>query len=254
MSEVDWIIEATSVPGRLTRLAVVTHGLFNFQQAGRVGITPDDLHAFVADQVLEEFDEPFVYRHLAGTGPWYEDFYRDAWVSVHPAQFPDERTGQYQRPSEIVSGQWALSMQGPYPSDARGLLLFSEGPTRPYPALDIVVHPILRDDWTWIAGLPVARPATAIADMILALDDEETISGNLREALRQGDFDIRRFIDIVRSHADHNGETTSDGAALFRRLFGDGDTWISHDNVITTSTRLGDDVIVTSVHPTTDKD
>ncbi|RPE77870.1 MULTISPECIES: type IV toxin-antitoxin system AbiEi family antitoxin domain-containing protein [unclassified Frondihabitans] len=253
MSVFEWIYEAESLDGRLTRLAASTHGIFTSEQAGRVGLTPEYLRRKVTDQVVEVVDERSIYRHLASEAPWYESFYRAEWASIHPAQFADERTRSYRQPRDVITGQWALSMQGFFPFYPRGLFLFSEPTSTSSACIDVVVHPIQPEDWTWTAGLPVARPATAIADMVLAQDDEDAIRDNLQEAVRQGDFDLRRFSEIVEASAFRNPAIAESGAETFGRLFGTGNTWITRDDVVTSTAFDGRDITVTSTYPSIER-
>lgn len=251
MSAIDWILEADGIPGRLTRLAATSEGMFTFQQAGRAGITPENLREQAAAGVLEEWDEHYIYRHLGHHGPWHEDFYREAWLRLHPSQFADERTGQYREPRELITGLWALSMQGDYLPAFEAAFLMVEQPPRDIPHADVIVHDVLADDWTWVRGLPVTRPTVALADMVLLHEDEETIAESMHEAIRQGLFNARRFIDLISPVADLYQETPGDGRAVLERLFGRGATWISLDGVTTTSAQTSEEITVTSHFPLT---
>lgn len=253
MSVVEWICEARNLDGRLTRLAASTGGLFTFQQAGRVGLRPDFLRQRVADEVLEEFEESLTYRHLVTDAPWYDDVCRSEWTSIHPEQFVDERTDSYRQPREVVSGQWALSLQDLSPFHPHGLFLFAEPTARDFAAAAIVVHPIRSEDWTWRSGLPVARPATAIADMVLAHDDDDAIGDNLREAVRQGNFDLRRFLAIVETGSAGHPATSQSSADIFATLLGTGSSSINRDDVVTSTTFDGRSTTVTSTYPSIER-
>lgn len=251
MSTIDWILEANGIPARLTRLAETGEGMFTFQQAGRAGITPEYLREQAAAGVLEEWDDEFIYRHLAHQGPWQEDFYREAWLRLHPSQFTDERTREYTHPGEVLTGAWALSMQGDYPPGFQASFLMAEAPPREIPNTDVTVHDFRPEDWTWIRGLPVARAATALADMVILHEDTDLIVECLHEAIRQAVFNARRFIELVSPVAHQHHAATGDGAAVLDRLFVPGRTWISLDGTRTTTVRTKDAITVATHFPTT---
>lgn len=214
----EWRFEPATIDGRLTRLAGDVVGLFTPAQAARLGITDVNLRSYVDRGVIEEHDSPGVFRHRAfefdprSEGP-------AAWLLLEPEKFPNERGRGLLDQTHILTGGMALALLDGNvgPTFAPTFLVGSEADA-PRTGDEYIVHPFVSSDWTYASGIPVARHACAIADMILTQEDNDFVGSCLIDALLGPGLDVSRLLQLIEPAVAEQGWTT--GRELLTHLVG----------------------------------
>ena len=189
-------------------------GLFTTAQAGRVGLSPQQVARLGTAGTATRLRHG-VYR-LAGVP---EDLFteiRAAWLGLDPARFADQRLQGC--PAAVVSHRSAarLHQLGDLDADIHTFTV----PTRRNRPRDTRLHvgALTRTDWTVCEGLPVTTLTRTISDLAATRLDGGHLAGVLRDAIHNHHLDRRAAAAALRPYAHHYGAPLANGEAFLADL------------------------------------
>lgn len=167
-------------------LAAEQWGLFTTGQAGRVGVSSQQL-ARLAGQSAVERVRHGVYR-VAGAPAGERDHVRAAWLALRPAQTAGERlaggASDRAREIEVVSHRSAAVLHGLGDLDA-DRAEFTVATRRQSRDRDVRFHlaTLSAGEWTVLDGLPVTTVERTLADLARGHLDGGHLAGVVRDAV-----------------------------------------------------------------------
>jgi predicted transcriptional regulator of viral defense system len=204
---------ATTTQSRLASIAADQWGLVTRRQAEGAGVSATTFRRLASSGRLERLAHG-VYHLPGAPTPDHPDL-RAAWLQLEPEIPAWQRTPE----QGVASHRSAASLYGlgELPADRHEFTLPVRRQSR---RADVRLHhrSVGSEQWIWLNGLPVTRPARIVSDLLWDREDPTAVAQLLAEAARQNLDHPGRFAAELRPHAAHFGLRRGDGLALLRWL------------------------------------
>jgi hypothetical protein len=201
----------------LAAIAAHQHGLVTRQQLRRLGISTAKVESLLRSGRLLECDGADVLQHPA-YDIGFDDLLRAAWLTLRPNHFPEERTTLNDTPLEILSGSYALAIRNISAASPNVIFAAAVDTETAASTGDVAFRDISPGDWSEIHDVPVAFPTQAVADLVLAMEDEDLVRSCLQDVIQQSDFDPATFVTLTGPAAERWGHRAGDGRSLLERF------------------------------------
>lgn len=183
------------------RELAATEGVFTTAQAGRFGISPNDLAQYTKSGTVERIAHG-AYR-LCGSTPSTLDELKAIWKLTDPDKLSHERMGIAYWDGVSIGGSTAAAIHGigdfhlsPYrliaPQRIQSRRKCARFGKRSVDATDVV----------FIEGLPVTRMERTLVDLVLDNEDPSLIEGAYRDAKSKG-LDMKRLERLLKEEASY---------------------------------------------------
>jgi len=195
------------------------HGLVTRAQARLAGVDDRTLHRLLRDGDLERVAHG-VYRFRRDRDAEHQDVWA-AWLRLDPSRTAEQRDRLPGGPDAVVSHESAARLYG-----LGGLRPAARTFTVPRPRrsghgdIRLVVAPVRRDEWEWVAGLPTTQPGRIVADLLADDGDDQAVHVAL-DALRRWHLLEGELAEALAPLAERRGGPRGDGEWLLRRLLAD---------------------------------
>ncbi len=208
----------------LGALAAEQWGLFTTAQAGRVGVSSQQLARLAGQGVVERVRHG-VYR-VAGAPPGVRDHVRAVWLALRPAQTAGQRlAGRLAGGSggvegvEVVSHRSAAALHGLGDLDA-DRAEFSVGTRRQSRDRDVRFHlaKLGAGDWAVLDGLPVTTAERTLVDLARGHLDGGHLAGVVRDAVTTLHLEPGVVARALAPFARRYGAAPEDAQGLVRQF------------------------------------